>query len=93
MDEPDLISSEYTQKIEQDGYRFQINIISSTIDPEWCLEIVGENGTSVCWEETFQHDDEAYEAAMLAITEEGSTMFDEPPKPSNVIPFSTQKDT
>ena len=47
--EPELIYSEHCQDVMVDGYRFEINIVSSDIDPAWCLEVVDIHGMSHVW--------------------------------------------
>jgi hypothetical protein len=83
--EPELIYSEYCQDVMVDGYRFEVNIVSSDIDPAWCLEVVDIHGMSHVWEATFETDSEALEAAMIAFNDEGAAEFLQPD--TNVIPF------
>lgn len=68
-----------------DGYRFEINIVASDIDPAWRLEVVDIHGMSHVWEATFETYSEALEAAMIAFKDHGGAGFLQPD--TNVIPF------
>jgi hypothetical protein len=83
--DPKLIYSKHCQDVSVDGHRFQVNIISSDQDPEWCLEIVDEHAMSHVWETTFKTDGDALEAAMVAFQDEGAAGFLQPE--TNVVPF------
>lgn len=83
--EPVLMYSDHCQAVMVDGYRFEINIVSSDMDPSWCLEVVDIHGMSHVWEATFETDAEALEAAMIAFNDEGAARFLQ--SETNVIPF------
>lgn len=83
--EPELIYSDHCQEVMVDGYRFEVNIVSSDMDPSWCLEVVDIHGMSHVWEATFETDSEALEAAMIAFNDEGAAGFLQPD--TNIIPF------
>ena len=88
-DEPELIYSKHCQDVVVDGHRFTISIISSDQDPEWCLEVIDERGTSHVWDATFENDDEALKAATIAFEDEGAAGFLN--QQSNVIQFPTDR--
>lgn len=87
--DPELIYSKHCQDYMVDGHRFEISIVSSDQYPEWCLEVIDENGMSHVWEAQFETDDEALEAVMIAFNDEGANSFLQ--QDTNVIPFPKTK--
>jgi len=73
-DEIELIHSPLTRTHSADGHTLQIQIYRSADSP-WILEIEDELGTSTVWDEPFDTDTAALEAAFLAIEEEGIHAF------------------
>lgn len=69
-----LVHSPLTQICSADGHRVSIEIYR-TPDSAWVLEVVDEHGTSTVWDEPFETDKAALEAAFLAIEEEGLASF------------------
>lgn len=84
-EDPKLIYSALNQAFSVDGHRFEINIISSDVDPLWCLEIVDEHGTSHVWDDQFESDKLAFDTAMQAFQDEGAAGF--VGQDNNVLPF------
>lgn len=73
-DEFELIYSPLARTHSAEGHTLQIQIYRSAGSP-WILEVVDELGTSTVWDEPFDSDTAALEAAFLAIEEEGIHSF------------------
>ena len=73
-DEIELIHSPLTRAHSAEGHSLHIQIYRSAGSP-WILEIEDELGTSTVWDEPFETDTAALEAAFLAIDEEGIHHF------------------
>lgn len=73
-DEIELIHSPLTRIHSAEGHTLQIEIYRSADSP-WILEVVDELGTSTVWDEPFETDTAALEAAFLAIKAEGIHSF------------------
>ncbi len=72
--EMELIHSPLTRTHSAEGHSLQIEIYRSADSP-WILEVVDELGTSTVWDEPFETDTAALEAAFLAIEAEGVHRF------------------
>jgi hypothetical protein len=83
-DEPNLVRSEKSKRIVVDDYPFSIDIFRLETDKTWTLEVVDHKGTSHVWEEQFNSDTEARDAAIQALQTEGALAF---MRGNNVIPF------
>jgi len=73
-DDIDIIYSPLQQTYSADGHSLSIQIYRSHGAP-WVLEVVDDHGTSTVWDELFDTDKAALEAAFLAIEEEGIASF------------------
>lgn len=73
-DDIELIHSPLTRTHSAEGHTLQIEIYRSAGSP-WILEVVDELGTSTVWDEPFESDTAALEAAFLAIEAEGIHHF------------------
>lgn len=73
-DEIELIHSPLTRTHSAEGHTLQIEIYRSAGSP-WILEVVDELGTSTVWDDPFETDTAALEAAFLAIEAEGIHSF------------------
>ena len=73
-DEIELIHSPLTRTHIAEWYKLHIQIYRSAGSP-WILEIEDELGTSTVWDEPFDTDAAALEAAFLAIESEGAHSF------------------
>lgn len=82
--EPNLVSSGKSRELKIDGYSFSIEIYRLEEDPAWTLEVIDPEGTSHVWDEQFQSDEKALDAAITAIESEGPVAF---MRGDNVIPF------
>lgn len=76
-----------SQRIIEDDIPFQIEIYKIEGTPQWSLEVVTRDGTSVVWDDLFDDDEEAFKEALTAIREEGALTFER--GGSNVIPLKT----
>lgn len=73
-DDIEIIHSPLQQTYSTDGHTLDIQIYRST-DSLWTLEVVDEHGTSSVWDDLFDTDKAALEAAFLAIETEGIASF------------------
>ena len=73
-DHIELIHSPLTQTHSADGHTLRIQIYRCSDSP-WTLEVVDELGTSTVWDEPFETDTAALEAAFAAIEEDGIHHF------------------
>ena len=69
---------EISKQVERDGYTVAIDVYSDGEDG-WLLEIVDEHWNSTCWDEPFKTAQDALEAGVKAIDEEGIRSFIEKP--------------
>jgi len=84
MDDPNLITSGLSRSASVDGASVRIEIVRLEGNPDWSLEVVDQEGTSLVWQEPFETDTAALTEALRAIEEEGATLFQEE---SNIVPF------
>lgn len=70
----ELIYSPLQQSYSAHGHTLSIHIYRSA-DSLWILEVVDEHDTSTVWDDHFETDKAALEAAFLAIEEEGIQHF------------------
>ena len=70
----EIIHSPLQQTYSADGHTLSIQIYRSA-DSLWILEVVDEAGTATVWDDPFETDKAALEAAFLAIEEEGIASF------------------
>lgn len=88
MDDPNLITSGLSRSVTVDGSPVRIEIVRLEGNPDWSLEVVDQDGTSIVWQEPFETDTAALAEAIRAIRaieEEGTRLFQDD---SNVVPFS-----
>ena len=85
--EPNLIYSPLNGPFTKDGTTVQVSIISSDMDPTWCLEVINSLGSSIVWKEVFETDHQAFAAFKRIVDEEGIQAFLDEDKSNNVIPF------
>ena len=60
MTEPTIIDSDLSGPIEFDDIEIDIHIYRLETLPVWSLEVVGPDGTSHVWDDTFATDQAAY---------------------------------
>jgi hypothetical protein len=74
LDEP-LVHSPLERSISAEGVRLQIFIYRGLQETEWHLEVEDHLGGSTVWDEQFESDQEALDAAMHAIETDGMASF------------------
>jgi len=84
MPDPNLINSELSQQISVEGHELRIEIVRLEHETQWSLEVVDEDGTSTVWDDLFDTDQSALDAAFEVIREEGLSAFRDS---GNVIQF------
>jgi len=82
--EPNLITSSKNQQVNMDGYPFSIEIFRLEDQSEWSFEVVDFENTSHVWDDLFQSDEDARNAAVAELESEGAVSF---MRGDNVIPF------
>lgn len=82
--EPNILYSSLGRMLTIDGVTVDVKIYRLEHDPQWALEVVNDEGTSIVWDQLFDTDDEAYAAFQLTVEEEGMRAFLDD---DNVIPF------
>jgi len=75
MSEPDIVMSPLCREINEDGTRIHVDIYRGENDAGWILEVIDETNASTVWDEPFDTDQEALDAAMKVIEEEGIRSF------------------
>lgn len=83
-EDPNIITSDKSQRIIVDGLPFSIEIYRLETDPHWTLEVVDCEGTSHVWDDYFSSDKDARNAAVQEIEREGAAAF---MRDDNVIRF------
>ncbi len=83
-EEPNLVTSSKSQRVVVDGYPFSIEIYRLEKEPNWTLEVVDHEGTSHVWDDQFQSDRDARNAALQELENQGALNF---MRGDNVIPF------
>jgi uncharacterized protein len=74
-DDPEIIFSERSGHYLVDGVRLEVSIYKTDRDPEWVLEVINSNGTSIVWDDPFEDDGLAWKAFEQAVEEEGVRVF------------------
>jgi uncharacterized protein len=83
-EEPELIESRLSRTFTWHGYVMQVHIYQLAGDPDWTLEVVNEEGTSIVWDDRFTTDRSAFEAFQKTLDTEGIDAFLDDP---DVLPF------
>lgn len=83
-EEPELIESRLSRTFTWHGYVMEIHIYQLAGDPDWTLEVVNEQGTSIVWDDKFASDRLAYEEFQRTLDTEGIEAFLDDP---DVLPF------
>jgi hypothetical protein len=84
MPDPNIVDSGFSQRITVDGHDLKIEIYRREHDTQWSLEVVDEYGTSTVWDDLFDTDQGALDAALKVVNEEGLSGFRDS---ENVVPF------
>lgn len=75
MFEPELVYSSLCQTIEVEGQEVRIEIYKMEDEKQWSLELVDEANSSLVWDELFDSDFLALNAARQTLKEEGLAAF------------------
>ena len=75
MSDPEIVMSPLCQEISKDGTKIQVDIYRGEDDPGWVLEVIDEENASTVWDEPFDTDQEALDAAMEIIERDGIRSF------------------
>lgn len=67
--------SPLSQAVAVEGHRFEISIISPEQKSEWTLEVLDDQGITHTWDDNFESDKEALQAALEAFEKEGAAGF------------------
>ena len=84
QDDPNFVTSGKSQRVVVDGYAFLINIHRLETDTTWSLEVVDHQNDSHLWDNQFETDSEARDAALSALKSEGAIAF---MRGNNVVQF------
>ena len=90
MSDPNLINSGLSQRISVEGHELRIEIVRLEHETQWSLEVVDGDGTSTVWDDLFDTDQSALDAAFEVIREEGLFAFRDS---GNVIQFPRKQAT
>jgi uncharacterized protein len=74
-DDVEIIHSPLAQTYSAEGHTLHIDIYRGAAESHWILEVIDELGTSTVWDDPFETDKAALEAAFLAIEEKGIANF------------------
>ena len=71
MSDPEIVMSPLCREITGDGTKIQVDIYHGEDDSGWILEIIDEENASTVWDEPFNTDQEALDAVMEVIEQDG----------------------
>jgi hypothetical protein len=74
-DEPEIIYSDHSGDYLVEGERLEVLIYKTDRNPEWVLEVVNANGTSIVWDDPFIADGVAWRLFLRTVEEEGIKAF------------------
>jgi uncharacterized protein len=75
MSDPEIIMSPLCREISGDGTRIQVDIYRGEDDSGWILEVIDEENASTVWDDLFDTDQEALDAVMEVIAQDGIRSF------------------
>ena len=75
MSDPEIIMSPLCREITGDGTKIQVDIYHGEDDSGWILEVIDEENASTVWDEPFTTDQEALDAIMEVIEQDGIRSF------------------
>jgi hypothetical protein len=71
MSDPEIVMSPLCREIIEDGTKIQVDIYRSESESGWILEVIDEENASTVWDEPFDTDQEALDAVMIVIEQDG----------------------
>jgi hypothetical protein len=75
MSDPEIVMSPLCREITGDGTKIQIDIYRVEGESGWALEVIDEENASTIWDEPFDSDQAALDAAMKVIETDGIRSF------------------
>ena len=75
MSDPEIVMSPLCREIVEDGTRIQVDIYRGEDDSGWILEVIDEENASTVWDDPFDTDQEALDAVMKVIEQDGIRSF------------------
>ena len=75
MSDPEIVMSPLCREIIEDGTRIQVDIYRGEDESGWTLEVIDEENTSTVWDDPFDTDQEALDAATEVIEKDGIKSF------------------
>lgn len=75
MSDPEIVMSPLCREITGDGTRIQVDIYRGEEGTGWILEVIDEENASTIWNEPFDSDQEALDAVMEVIAQDGIRSF------------------
>ena len=75
MSDPEIVMSQLCREIIQDGTKIQVDIYRGEDDSGWILEVIDEENASTVWDDPFDTDQEAMDAVMNVIEQDGIRSF------------------
>ena len=73
--DPNLINSGLSGYVTEDGIKVEVCIYRLEDEPNWALEVVNSNGTSIVWDDKFDTDDAALAEFQKTVLDEGMNAF------------------
>ena len=75
MSDPEIVMSPLCQEISKDGTKIQVDIFRGENESGWILEVIDEENASTVWDDPFDTDQEALDAVMEVIEQDGIGSF------------------
>jgi hypothetical protein len=69
-----VVTSPKSQRVSVDGHPFSIEIHRLEDEPAWTLEVVDFEGNNHVWDDRFESDKDACNAALKELESEGAFM-------------------
>ena len=77
MSDPEIVMSPLSREITGDGTKVQVDIYRGENESGWILEVIDKENTSTVWDEPFDSDQEALDAVIYIIEQDGIKSFRE----------------
>ena len=75
MSDPEIVMSPLCREIIEDGTKIQVDIYRGENESGWILEVIDEENASTVWDDPFDTDQEASDAVMNVIEQDGIRSF------------------
>jgi hypothetical protein len=70
-----IVQSRLNRTVSLHGVTVEVKIYRLEHDPQWSLEVVNSEGTSIVWDDLFDTDEDAFTAFQIAVEDEGIETF------------------